>query len=197
MMMCMNRTAALAIILITIIPLSIVGWLVHNQINDLRNQVVDLQVQNSELQSQNRDLEEQDSELQLQNREQQDRLTDFTNELAKARHLRVEIADWSKGSGGPISGLTFIIGIYVIIQNNDVIPVSGLTVSATLVNKDNGAQIGDTGAVNMGRLNAGESVNFTVPVLYNINSLSVISSAECVIVLTAGNIILDELDTRN
>jgi len=149
------------------------------------------------VQDQLSELENQLSELQLQNREQQDRLTDFTNELAKARHLRVEITDWSKGSGGPIVGLTFIIGIYVIIQNNDVIPVSGLTVSAMLVNKDNGAQIGDTGSVNMGRLNAGESVNFSVPVLYNINSLSLISSAECMIVLKAGSVILDQFDTRN
>ena len=93
--------------------------------------------------------------------------------------------------------LAFIIDIYVIIQNNDVIPVSGLTISVALLNKDNGVQIGDTGVITMGRLNAGESANVTVPVMYNIGSLSLISSAECVIVLTAGNIILDQLDTRN
>ena len=79
--------------------------------------------------------------------------------------------------------LAFIIDIYVIIQNNDVIPVSGLTISVALLNKDNGVQIGDTGVITMGRLNAGESANVNVPVMYNINSLSLISSTECVIVL--------------
>jgi len=185
------------IVTMTVIALLFATFFVYSQISELQNQIGALKAQNGAVQDQLSELENQLSELQLQNREQQDRLTDFTNELAKARHLRVEITDWSKGSGGPIVGLTFIIGIYVIIQNNDVIPVSGLTVSAMLVNKDNGAQIGDTGSVNMGRLNAGESVNFSVPVLYNINSLSLISSAECMIVLKAGSVILDQFDTRN
>jgi ABC-type multidrug transport system fused ATPase/permease subunit len=192
----MKRTA-LALLLITIIVSSIAAWLVHSQNSELQNQIGALKAQNGEVQAQLSELQNQLSELQLQNREQQDRLNDFTNVLAKARHLHVEITDWSKGSGGPIAGLTFIIGIYVTIQNNDVIPVSGLTVSVTLVNKDNGAQIGDTGVLNMGRLNAGERGNFSVPVLHNINSLSLINSAECVIVLKAGSVILDQFDSRN
>ena len=194
--MLMKRTA-LALLLITIIVSSIAAWLVHSQNSELQNQIGTLKAQNGEGQAQLGELEKQLSELQLQNREQQDRLKDFTNILAKARHLHVEITDWSKGSGGPIAGLAFILGIYVTIQNNDVIPVSGLTVSVTLVNKDNGAQIGDTGVLNMGRLNAGERGNFSVPVLHNINSLSLINSAECVIVLKAGSVILDQFDSRN
>ena len=194
--MSMNRTA-LAIFLIAVIALSVATWFVNNQICDLQNKVDVLQAQNSELQDQNSDLEEQIGELQLQNREKQDRLNDFTNELAKVRHLRVEITDYSREGDGPIGGLAFISNIYVIIKNNDVIPVSGLTISVALVNKDNGVQIGDTGVITMGRLNAGESANVTVPVMYSISSLSLISTAECVIVLKAGNIILDQLDTRN
>ena len=192
----MKRTA-LSLLLITIIVSSIAAWLVHSQISELENQIITLKAQNSEVQDHLVELEKQLSELQLQNREQQDRLKDFTNILAKARHLHVEITDWVKGSGGPIAGLAFIIGIYVTIQNNDVIPVSGLTLSVTLMNKDNGAQIGDTGVMNMGRLNAGERGNFSVPVLHNINSLSLINSAECVIVLKAGSVILDQFDSRN
>ena len=192
----MKRTA-LSLLLITIIVSSIAAWLVHSQISELENQIGTLKAQNGEVQDHLVELEKQLSELQLQNREQQDRLKDFTNILAKARHLNVEITDWSKGSGGPIAGLAFIIGIYVTIQNNDGIPVSGLTVSVTLMNKDNGAQIGDTGVMNMGRLNAGERGNFSVPVLHNINSLSLINSAECVIVLKAGSVILDQFDSRN
>ena len=187
----------LVIVTVTVIALLVAAFFVYSQISELQNQIGVLKAQNVEVQDQLSELEKQYSELQLQNREQQDRLNDFTNELAKARHLYVKITNWSKGSGGPIAGLTFIIGIYVTIQNNDVIPVSGLTVSALLVNKNNGAQIGDTGVMNMGRLNAGESVNFSVPVLHNINSLSLISSAECVIVLKAGSVILDQFDSRN
>jgi hypothetical protein len=195
-MMVMKKTA-LALLLITIIVSSIVAWLFHSQISELENQIGALKAQNGEVQDQLGELEKQFSELQLQNREQRDRLKDFTNILAKARHLHVEITDWSKGSGGPIAGLAFILGIDVTIQNNEVIPVTGLTVSVTLVNKDNGAQIGDTGVLNMGRLNAGERGNFSVPVLHNINSLSLINSAECVIVLKAGSVILDQFDSRN
>ena len=191
------KRTALALLLIAIIVSSIAAWLVHSQISELENQIGTLKAQNGEVQDHLFELEKQFSELQLQNREQQDRLNDFTNVLAKARHLHVEITDWSKGSGGPIAGLAFIIGIYVTIQNNDVIPVSGLTVSVTLVNNDNGAQIGDTGVINMGRLNAGEKGNFSVPVLHNINSLSLINSAESVIVLKAGSVILDQFDSRN
>jgi cell division protein FtsL len=191
----MKRTA-LAIVLIVIVSLSITTWFVHNQINDLQNQINELHLQNSAMQDQNSDLQEQVNELQLQNREKQDRLIDFTHELAKARHLHVEITDYSKGGGGAIGGLTFVSGIYVTIQNNDVIPVSGLTIKVELVDKDKGVQIGDTGVTNTGRLNAGESGNFSVSVLYNMSSLSLIYPAEVVIVLTAGNVVLDQLDTR-
>jgi len=93
-------------------------------------------------------------------------------------------------------GVTFVSGIYVTIQNNDVIPVSGLTITVELIDKDKGTQIGDTGVTKTGRLNAGESGNFSVSVLYNMNSLSLIYPAEVVIVLTAGNVVLDQLDTR-
>jgi hypothetical protein len=191
------KRKATVIGVITILALLVVAWFIQNHISQLQNQIDKLKAQNSESQDQLSELQNQLSELQLQNREQQDRLNDFTNVLAKARHLYVEITDWSKGSGGPIVCVTFVIGIYVTIQNNDVVPVSGLTVSVTLVNKDNGAQIGDTGVVNIGRLNAGEMGNFSVPVLHSINSLSLIDSAECVIVLKAGSVILDQFDSRS
>ena len=172
------------------------AFVVYGQIGELQNRIGVLKAQNGELQGELGELQGQLSEQQLQNREQQDRLTDFTYELAKARHLHVEITDYSKGSGGPIAGLTFIIGIYVSVQNNDVVPVTGLTVAATLVDNDTGAQIGDAGKIKTGRLNAGESGNFSVPVLYNINSISRINPADVVITLTAGSAVLDQLDTR-
>ena len=191
----MKRTA-LAIVLIVIVSLSITTWFVHSQITDLQNQISELRLQNSALQDKNSDLQEQVNDLQLQNREKQDRLTDFTYELAKARHLYVEITSYSKGSGGPIVGVTFVSEIYVTIKNDDVIPVSGLTITVVLIDKDKGVQIGDTGVTKMGRLNAGESGNFSVSVFYGMSSLSLISSAEVVIVLKAGSVVLDQWDTR-
>jgi len=185
-----------AVVVATAVLVSAVFVVVYGQIGELQNRIGVLEAQNGELQGQVGDLQSQLSEQQLQNREQQDRLTDFTYELAKARHLHVEITGYSKGSGGPIVGLTFIIGINVGVQNNDVVPVSGLTATVTLIDNDTGTPIGDTGAIKMDRLNAGESSNFSVPVLYSINSLSRISPADVVITLTAGSVILDQLDTR-
>jgi hypothetical protein len=185
-----------AVVVVAAVLVSAVFVVVYGQIGELETRVGVLEAQNGELQGQVGELQSQLSEQQLQNREQQDRLTDFTYELAKARHLHVEITGYSKGHGGPIVGLTFIIGIDVSVQNNDVVPVTGLTASATLIDNDTGAQIGDTGVTKMGRLNAGESGNFSVPVLYSINSLSRINPANLVITLAASGVILDQLDTR-
>ena len=114
----MKRTAALAIILITIIALSIVTWYVHNQISDMQNQVGDLQVQNSEL---------------------QDRLADFTHELAKERHLGVKLTAFMWDGGFyPMVCVTLSHPINVTVQNDEIIPVSGLTLTFTLVSRDRG-----------------------------------------------------------
>jgi cell division protein FtsL len=185
------KSRILAIVTVTVVSLLVTALFVYSQISELQNQIGALEAQNGEVQDQLSELQNQLREQQLQNREQQDRLTDFTYELAKARHLRVEITDYSKVGGGPIVGLTFIIGIYVNVQNNDIIPVSGLTITSKLIDNDTGVQIGDVGVTKTGRLNAGESGNFSVPVLYSINSLSRIHPADVVIVLMAGNVVLD------
>jgi hypothetical protein len=82
-------------------------------------------------------LEEQIGELQLQNREKQDRLADLTYQLALERHLRLKITafTWEEGFY-PIVGLTISHPINVTVQNDDIIPVSGLTLTFTLINKD-------------------------------------------------------------
>lgn len=191
-----SRVLVVVAVVVAAVLVTAVFVVVYGRIGELEKRIGILEAQNGELQGQLGELQSQLSEQQLQNREQQDRLTDFTYELAKARHLHLKITGYLKGHGGPAVGLTFVIGIDVSIQNNDVVPVSGLTLTATLIDNDIGTQIGDTGAIKTGRLNAGESGNFSVPVYYSINSISRINPADVVITLTAGSVILDQLDTR-
>jgi hypothetical protein len=188
--MSMNRTA-LALFLIAVIALSVATWFVNNQISGLQNQIAALQAQNSELQDQNRDLEEKVSELQLQNREKQDRLADFTYQLALERHLRVKITAFTwEGGFNPIVCVTLSHPINVTVQNDEVIPVSGLTLTFTLVNKNRSTQIGGSGATRIDRLNAEESREIGGAVYTTIGTS--LDDAVCVVTLTVGDIVLDQ-----
>jgi hypothetical protein len=136
-------------------------------------------------------LQEQIGELQLQNREKQDRLADFTHELTKERHLRVKITAFTwKGGFYPIVCVTLSHPINVAVQNDDVIPVSGLTLTFRLVNKDRGTQIGSSGATRIDRLNAGESREIGGAVYTTIGTS--LDYAVCVVTLTVGDIVLDK-----
>ena len=134
------RTKILAIVLITVIAMSLATWLVHNQISDLQNQITELQAQKSELQEQNSELQAQVTEIQdqlnksqNQSDEQQDSLSDSTYELGLERHLRVLITkfEWV-GDFNPMVGLTISYSVKVTVQNIDVIAVSGLSLTVRL-----------------------------------------------------------------
>jgi hypothetical protein len=186
----MKRTA-LAIFLVAIIVLPIAAWFIHNQNSNLQSQITELQTQNNDLQNQTSILQYQLGQLQLQNREQQDRLKDFTGQLAHERHLRVEITAFSwLGGFHPIVGVTLEHPINVTIQNNDVIPVSGLTLTFHLQQKGLGTNIGTDGGTRIERLNSGESRQFSGWVLTTIGTN--LDNAECVVTLTVGDIVLDE-----
>jgi hypothetical protein len=177
----------LVIVTVTVIALLVASFFIYAQISELQNQIGVLKAQNSEAQ-------DQLSELQLQNREQQDRLTDFTNELAKTRHLKVEITafEWI-GGFNPIGGLWLGHPVNVTVQNNDVVPFSGIKLWVVLANENTGAEIGTTGGSTIDRLNAGES-----RVIY-ISSMSgpwtsldtSLDEAVCVVTLAADGITLD------
>jgi cell division protein FtsB len=185
------KRIALAVVLITVIALFTVTWHVHNQISDLQNQVDDLQAQNSELQDQNSGLEEQISELQLQNREKQDRLADLTYQLAFERHLSVKITSFAWDGGFyPIVGLTLSHPITVTVLNDAVIPLSGLTLSFALIDKDRGTPIGSSVPTQIDRLNAEESREIGGAVYTTIGTS--LDNAVCVVTLTAGDITLDK-----
>jgi cell division protein FtsB len=190
------KRKALAFILIIVIALSVVAWLVHNQISDLQSQIDELQTKNSELQEQNSDLQEQVGELELQNREKQDRLTDFTYELAKARHLRVEITTFQwLGGFNPIGGLLLGHPVNVTVKNNDAVPLGGLKLRVVLVHENTRAEIGYTGGKTINRLDAGESREIYFDAMSGPRtslSTSLSGDAVCVVTLAAGDIALDK-----
>jgi len=184
----MNKKIGASVILVAIIAASVASWLANNQISELQSQ-------NSKVQDQLSELQNQLNELQLQNREQQDRLNDFTYELAKARHLRVEITafQWIS-SFDPIGGLWLGHPVNVTVENNDVVPLMGLKLRVTLANENTGAKIGTGGSgITIDGLDAGERQSFYVDGMEgpwtSLNSS--LEDAVCVVTLTVGNIVLD------
>ena len=184
----MNKKIAAGAIIILIVTVSIATWLVNNQISELQSQ-------NSKVQDQLSELQNQLSELQLQNREQQDRLNDFTYELAKARHLRLEVTafQWIS-SFDPIGGLWLGHPVNVTVENNDVVPLMGLRLRVTLANENTGAKIGASGSgITIDGLDAGERQSFYVNGMEgpwtSLNSS--LEDAVCVVTLTVGDIVLD------
>jgi uncharacterized membrane protein (DUF106 family) len=191
----MTKKTVLSIVIIAIITSSIATWFVHNQISDLRNQINEVSTKNSELQNQTSDLQNQLSDLQLQNREQQDRLTDFTYQLAVRSHLSVRITAF-KWIGGfnPWVGMTIGYPVNVTVQNNDVVPLSGLILIVSFASKDTGVQIGYVGGGRIDRLNAGESREIKSWVYASMSTS--LNDVVCVVTLKVGDIVLDEW-TRN
>jgi outer membrane murein-binding lipoprotein Lpp len=185
----------LALLLVSIIlGSSVVAiWYVHNQISGLQNQISEVNFKNNELQNQTKALQAQVNSLQLENREQQDRLKDFTHELAKARSLPVEITDFSWDSGFyPIVGLTLTHPVTVTVQNDDVVPLFGLTLTFILVNKDTGLQIGTEGfEARIDRLDAGEHQEATGSVFTTIDTS--LDNGVFIVTLVSSDIVLDQL----
>lgn len=185
----MNKKIISGVVIAMVVLLAVSGWLIYGQFSSLQAQIADLQAQNSELIFQNSTLQAQVNELQLQNREQQDRLNDYTLELAKTRHLRLEITAFIwEGGFHPIVGVTLIHPYNVTIQNNDVVPAFGLTLTATLLRGD--VKIGDEGVMRIGRLNVGETEVAGYGPLTTIGTS--LDGAVCSVTLSAGTIVLDE-----
>lgn len=189
------KKIALAIVLISIIILSSATWLVNSQITELKSQNNELQTQNSQLQVENNDLQNQIREQQMQNKEKLDRLGDFTYQLSLTRHLLVKITAFTWiGGFNPIGGVTVSHPVNVTVQNNDVIPVCGLTLTVRLLDKNLGTQIGTEGQSRIDRINAGESqviVGYALTIL-KIDGSSSLNNAACVATLTVGSVVLDE-----
>jgi hypothetical protein len=184
----MNKRIVLGVAAL-IALLTISAWLVNNQFSSLQNQVADMQTQNNEFQRQLSELQDQVSELELENHEKQDRLTDFTFELAKTRHLRVKLVDFQWSSSSPIGGLRMDNTFIITVCNEDVVPVSGLTLTVTAVQEDRGIHIGE-GVTRIGRLNAAETYEISGWVATEVGTS--LRGAVNVVTLRIGEKVLDE-----
>ncbi len=178
--------------MIAIVLVAVSGFVVYSQFSNLQAQISELQAQNSQFLDQNATFQERIRELELENREKQDRLTDFTHELAKGHYLNVEITSFLFDGGFyPIVGVTLQHPVKVTVKNNEDIAVFGLTVSLVLVNKDTGAKISNSGfSATIDRINAGQSQNATCSAFTTLNTS--LDNAACVVTLASGSIILDE-----
>ena len=103
--------------------------------------------------------------------------------------MKITAFTW-KGGFYPIAGLTLSHPITVTVQNDEVIPVSGLTLTFTLVNKNKGTQIGSSGASQIDRFNAEESHEIGSAVYTTLNTS--LNDAVCVVTLKVGNSVLDQ-----
>lgn len=175
---------------VTVVALLVAIIFVYSQIGKLQNQIGAIEAQNSEMQDQLSELQNQLSELQLQNLEQQDRLNDFTYELAKARHLKVEISafQWMDGFH-PVGGLLIGHPVDITVRNNDVVPLSGLRLRVSLSLENTGAELGYVGGAMIGRLNAGESRVIRGEPWASLSTT--LSDGVCVVTLAVGDIVLD------
>lgn len=122
------KRKVLAIILVTVIALSIAAWFVHNQISELQGQNSDLQHQINELQDQNRDLQDKNNELQ----EQLDLLQKWIDDAPE-----VLITEFSSQYGwwNPV-GVAVAVIFNITISNTGISDVEGLTLEVTRLNFD-------------------------------------------------------------
>jgi hypothetical protein len=74
--------------------------------------------------------------------------------------------------------------VNVTVKNDDFIPVSGLTLTVSLVHIDTGTQIGGSGLTRIGRLNARRTYELSGWATTTIGTS--LSDAVCVVTLTAG-----------
>ena len=187
----MKRKLLVIVTVFVVVLFVIASLFVYFQINTLQNQADSLETQNEEVQNQLNEVNNQLGELELQNREQQDRLCDFTYELAKARYLKVEISEFQWiGGFNPVGGLLLGYPVNITVQNNDVVPLIGLKLRVSLIRERTGTEIGSPGGATLERLNAGESSVIRcepwVPLNTNLNN------SVCMVALKIGDIILDE-----
>jgi len=180
------KRKALAIVLITVIAVSVATLLLHNQISDLQNQIRELQAQNEELQEQNEELQEQNSELQ-------DQLIELENMIDIVPDVKITDFEWI-GGYHHLGQVNLFQNFKVTIQNMCNSTVSGLTLSVKLLSVETNAKIAEyTTQINITR--AGQIVEISGDVSVG-EIRSYAHTAVGVITLTLGDVLLDQW-TRN
>ena len=176
--MTLVKRTAFAIVLITVIAVSVATLLVHNQISDLQNQI-------SELQAQNEELEEQNSELQGQ-------ISELQNQLSinySSSPVRISTFEYVSGFY-PLGGLTLVNTVKVTIQNSGDTNVSGLTLTVRLLDNKTRTEFGQGHSWLVDGLLAGESREFSGWVYYGVDDYG--RSATCAVKLRLGGFVVDE-----
>jgi FtsZ-binding cell division protein ZapB len=153
----MKRTA-LAIVLITVIVLSIATWFVHSKISELQNQISELQAQNSELYDQNRDLQDKNNELQEQLNELQKQIDDAA---------KVMITEFSslRGWWNPV-GATMAVDLDITILNTGINDVEGLTLEIKRLNFDEDPF---NRTITLGIFHAGETIEIQESIIVSMD----------------------------
>jgi len=162
----------------------------------LQSQADYLRIQNGDLQANNAALQNQITDLQNQNREKQDRLKDYTYQLSLTRPLLVKITAFNFiGGFNPIGGVTLANPVNVTIQNNDVIPLCGLTLWAKLYDENSITRIdvGNKDNSRIDRIYVGKSQTFGVNFYTTLETPPVnLTGSVCVVTLMVGSVVLDE-----
>jgi TolA-binding protein len=186
----MNKKITLSIVLIAIIALALASWVVHNHVSALQNQISELQTQNRELQDQNTDLQEQNTDLQEQLSELQNQLSELQNKTGVAPDVKITAFKWL-GGFNPIVGVTLSHPVNVTIQNTGSNDVSGLSLTVKLLYIDTQTEVGQGFAKQIDIIHAGEILEISGSIFATLGSFSK-DSAECVMTLRCGDIVLDE-----
>jgi cell division protein FtsL len=184
----------LAVVAVTIVALLVVSLFVYSKIIELQSQISELQEQNSDLEAQISESQTQLNETKNQISEQQANLRDMTYELALERPLKVLITNFTwVGDFNPMVGLTISYSVLVRVRNNDVVDVSGLTLTVRLLRKGTLIEVGQSKgfSTQIISLKAGESREVTGGILATLDSFSV-DTAVCSVLLSLRGIVLDE-----
>jgi hypothetical protein len=184
----MNKRLFSSIVVILIIALTASGFLINNEFSNLQTEIKDLQIQSEELAKQKSALQNQTTVIDQQKQNLINQMGDLTKQLALERHLRVEIVSfWHNDYWFAYGGLLVGYPFNASIQNNDVVPFSGLTLTVQAFDglKD---ETKINGWVNIDSLQAGEERVVSGEVVVYIGASS---NLTYLATLRAGDTILD------
>jgi phage-related minor tail protein len=195
------KDKVIAVATVMIVTLFVASLFVYTKFSELQNQVSELQEQNSNLeaqisetQNQLNETQNQLNETQSKLREQQDNLKDITYELTLKRQLDLFISNFTwVGDFNPMVGLTISYSVVVDVRNNDVVDVSGLTLTVRLLRKGTLIEVGQSKGFSsqINDLKTMETRKVIGGILATLDSFSA-DTAVCSVILSVRGIVLDE-----
>jgi hypothetical protein len=159
------------------------------EINSLQTQLNSLQEQNSLLQTQNGNLTEQLTQIQQQNKNLTDTISQMQTRLNYSSKVEIISVQYDSGFY-PAGGLDLLHPVKVTVRNNAPFTISDLSFYVKLVNASTGVEIGGHSSLTIDSLGPGEARNIGNAATAFLGAD--LDNASIVVVLTAGNFILDE-----